>query len=66
MAGRRRQAILRGSLNYSNIAFEGPGSFLDYISKEIPIINENSKISVSNPSGSGVFKCLILEDFRNK
>lgn len=46
MAGGRRQATLRESLNYSYIAFEGLGSFLDYINKEILIINENSYISV--------------------
>lgn len=55
MAGARRQATLRVSLNCSNIAFEELESFLDYFNEEIPIINQNSKISVSNPSSSGVF-----------
>lgn len=45
MAGGRRQSTQRGPLNYASIAFEGLGSFRDYVNKEISTIREKSKIS---------------------
>lgn len=51
LAGGRGQSTQRGPLNYANIAFEGLGSFRDYVNKEISTINEKSKISVAKILG---------------
>lgn len=61
-AGGRRQSTQRGSISYSNIAFE---SVLDYFNKKF-LSQIKTTTFASNSTDLGVFTCLILNNFKNK
>lgn len=66
MAGGRRQSTQRGSLNYANITWKALAHSETMSIKNFLPLMKSLKFLFQNSLGIGVFRCPIVENFRNK